>query len=88
MCGSDVLQAVSQTSMWDEYVSGVWRCLHVHVNLSGKKEKSGWIYVLETRNEEEEATPQIPQRPFSTHLSNADLPYHPRVDFPAFIKIQ
>jgi hypothetical protein len=87
MCGSDVLQAISQTSMWAEYASGVWRCLHVHVNLSGKKErKSEWIYyVLEPRNEEEEkATPHF----LGALFPNAELPSHPLVDFPLLIKSQ
>jgi len=56
---------------------GSGRCLHVHVNLSGKWKHSvsGFMY-WKTRNKEEKATLQI-QVPFFKHPYR--LPYHPVV---------
>jgi hypothetical protein len=48
MCGSDVLQALSQTSMWDEHASGVRKVSACACEFVRKVEtQREWIYVLE-----------------------------------------
>lgn len=69
MCGSDVLQALSQTSMWDEYASGVWKVSACACEFVRKHSVSGFMY-WKTRNEEEKASLQT-QVPFFKHLSDA-----------------
>jgi hypothetical protein len=47
MCGSDALQALSQTSMWDEHASGVLKVSACACEFVRKVEtQREWIYVL------------------------------------------